>query len=497
MAQRSFLNAVKWAYTANWGDRAFSALFTFVLAALLGPRDFGVVSLAMVYIAFVQMLLNQGLMAALIQRKQLDPEHLDTVFSTNVVFSLVLAGLSMLFGHWWAGVNRLPELVAIISALSLCIPIEGLAIVQLALLQRRMDFKTLSLRANASVVLGGIVGVVMAFRGYGVWSLVGQQIAKDLCSLALLWKQGGWWPRVRFSWIHLRDLMGFSTSNFVSQLAIFFDAQGTAILMGAFFGPVAVGLYRLAERLVSSVTTVTTSSIQAVSLPEFSRLQDQPEELRRSIITCLRLAATVTLPAMAGLYVVSDATVMVVGQKWILAATVLRILSVLGMLTFFTMFTGPLLQALSRPHHLAVLEWSRTLVGGGLLVIAGVWVRHSSVQWQIDAIALTRFGMGALLVLPVFLYLLLRLGDVPLRDMLVSIAPASASALAVFASVFLLYPSHLLADSRPVIQLAVQVLIGGTAGLATLLLLDKQLRTALFAMGQRRLGSLAVSKQVA
>ena len=79
--------------------------------------------------------------------------------------------------------------------------------------------------------------------------------------------------------------MGFSTSNFVSQLAIFLDAQGGAILMGALFGPVAVGLYRLAERLVSSVTSVTTSSIQAVSLPEFSRLQDNPAELRKSIIS--------------------------------------------------------------------------------------------------------------------------------------------------------------------------------------------------------------------
>ena len=280
----SFLNAVKWAYTANWGERAFAALFTFLLAALLGPRDFGVVSLAMVYIAFVQMLLNQGLMAALIQRKELDDAHLDTVFWTNVGLSLTLAGLSVLFSHWWAKMNRLPELVAIVSTLSLCIPIEGLAIVQIALLQRQMDFKVLALRANASVLLGGVVGVAMAWRGYGVWALVGQQLAKDLIALTLLWGHGQWWPRARFSWKHLRDLMGFSTSNFVSQLAIFFDAQGGAILMGALFGPVAVGLYRLAERVVSSVSAVATSSIQAVSLPEFSRLQDKPDELRQILL---------------------------------------------------------------------------------------------------------------------------------------------------------------------------------------------------------------------
>ena len=119
-----------------------------------------------------------GLLAAMIQRKDLDREHSNTVFCTNVMLSVILAGLSILFSRWWAAINHLPELIAIISTLSLCIPIEGLAIVQIALLQRKMDFRTLSLRANASVLLGGAVGVTMAYSGYGVWSLVGQQIAR-------------------------------------------------------------------------------------------------------------------------------------------------------------------------------------------------------------------------------------------------------------------------------------------------------------------------------
>jgi O-antigen/teichoic acid export membrane protein len=497
MAQKSFLNAVKWAYTANWGERAFAALFTFLLAAILGPRDFGVVSLAMVYIAFVQMLLNQGLMTALVQRKELEDTHLDTVFWTNVALSVGLAGLSVLFSRWWASINHLPELVAIISTLSLCIPIEGLAIVQIARLQRQMDFKTLSLRANASVLVGGTVGVVMAYLGYGVWALVGQQIAKDLAALALLWQQGRWRPRVHFSWKHLRDLMGFSTSNFISQLAIFFDAQAGAILMGTLFGPIPVGLYRIAERLVSSVTAVATSSIQSVSLPEFSRLQDRPEELRKSILTCVRLAATVTLPAMAGLFVVSGTMMNLMGPKWVLASGVLKILSILGMLMLFVMFTGPLLQALSRPHHHAILEWTRTVVGSGLLIAAGVWARHSTVEWQVNAIALARFAMVAVFVTPVFLYLLLHLGRISVRELLKSITPAFASATAVFISVYFLYPSRVMAEAKPAIQLCVQVVIGSLCGLAILLLLDRQLRAALLALVQRRTGRLAISNGVA
>jgi len=241
---------------------------------------------------------------------------------------------------------------------------------------------------------------------------------------------------------------------------------------------------------------VATSSIQSVSLPEFSRLQDKPDELRRSIMTCIRMAATVTLPAMAGLFVVSDTTMNLMGSKWIVASGVLKILSVLGMLMLFVMFTGPLLQALSRPHHHAALEWTRTLIGTGLLIAAGVWARSRTVEWQVNAIALARFATGAVLVTPVFLYLLLRLGRISVRDLLKSIAPSVASAAAVFVSVYLLYPSRMLSDTRPAIQLGLQVIIGGVCGLTALLMSDKQLRTALLAIVQRRT-RLAISNQVA
>ena len=86
----------------------------------------------------------------------------------------------------------------------------------------------------------------MAVSGFGVWALVGQQIVKDLSAVILLWNLSAWRPRFEFSWKHLRELMGFSTSNFISQLAIFFDAQAGAILMGTLFGPIPVGLARLA-----------------------------------------------------------------------------------------------------------------------------------------------------------------------------------------------------------------------------------------------------------
>src|SRR5258708_443934 len=266
--QRSFLNAVKWAYTANWGERAFSALFTFILATILGPRDFGIVSIALIYIMFLQIFLDQGFVAALIQKKDLDQKHLDAVFWMDLVLSLFLVALSVLLRRRWAAANHAPELALLISVLSLSIPIEGLAVVQGALLKREMDFKSLSIRSNASVLIGGVVGIAMAFAGFRVWALVGQQIVRDLSALVLLWRFSHWRPRVQFSLKHLKKLMNFSVPNFYAQTAIFADMQAGSVLLGLLFGPVAVGLYRLADRFMSSVVAMATTSIQTLSLPE-------------------------------------------------------------------------------------------------------------------------------------------------------------------------------------------------------------------------------------
>jgi O-antigen/teichoic acid export membrane protein len=492
--QRSFLNAVKWAYTANWGERAFSSLFTFLLAALLGPREFGVVSVAMIYIAFIQMFMNQGLVAALIQKKDLQSEHLNSVFWMNLMLGLGFGGLSILFSGFWAAVNHAPELSKVILVLTLCIPIEGLALVQMALLQRDLDFKSLSIRANVSVLIGGIVGIAMAYKGLGAWAIVGQQLIKDTAALTLLWTQSKWRPKVCFSWHHLKELVSFSSSNFAAQLGVFADLQSGAILLSILFGPAAVGLFRLAERVVSSVLSIGTSSIQAVSLPEFSRLQDKPEELRKSVLTIIRFCAALTLPAMAGLIAVSDDLMASLGPKWMPASEVLRILSVLGVMSMFSIFTGPLLQALSRPHHLAVLEWVRTLVGGGALCIAALLVKDSGIQSQIAAIASARLAVGGLLVLPVFLWLLLRLSGMAFTEVLAVVTPSAVSAVAVLVPVMVFHAMGWMSGAMPLVRLASEVAIGGIAGVTALLAFDAPIRSNVSNLFYRKLGHPIISK---
>ncbi len=491
--QRSFLNSIKWAYTANWGERAFSALFMFILAALLGPRDFGVISVALTYILFLQMFLDQGLAAALIQRKDLEQEHLDSVFWMDLALSLLLLLVSVACSRWWAKVNHAPEAAPIISVISVSIVIEALSVVQTSLLRRQMDFKSLSIRTNASVLVSGVIGIGVALAGGGVWSLVVQQIVRDLTALVLLWKLSPWRPRLEFSWRHLKELMGFSVPNFAAQLANFAEGQAGSVLLGILFGPVALGLYRLADRLVNSVVVMATSSIQAVSLPEFSRLQDRATELRTSALSCIRLSSAVTLPALAGLAALSAPLMAVMGSQWAPASDVLKVLCAAGMCIIFAYFTGPLMQALARTHELALLEWTRTVLGVLLLVAAGLIVRGDPLNSQLLAIGLARLVMSAFIITPVFLYILMHLAGISFRDLTGALLPSVAAAATVVVAVAVCRSLAAGADIKPVIQLALQVAMGAVAGIGILLTADPQLRATAIRVfgGQRIAGGLS------
>jgi O-antigen/teichoic acid export membrane protein len=483
--QPSFLNSVKWAYTGNWGEKIFSALFSVIVAGILGPRDFGVAAIALVYIGFLQLFLDQGLAAALIQRKNLEQEHADAVFWMDLALSVFLVGLSILFSRSWAAINHAPQVAVIIPVYSLCIIFEALSIVQTALLRREMDFKSLSIRTNVSVLLSGILGIALAFRGYGVWALVAQQLAKDIIALTLLWKLSKWKPRFEFSWKHLKDLLSFSIPNFGAQLGIFAEGQAGSVVLGLFFGPVAVGLYRIAERVTNSIVTMAMASIQSVALPQFSRLQDDPEELAKSVLTCIRMSAAITLPSLAGLAAVSQPLMATVGVQWIPAAPALKVLSVLGMISIFGFFTGPLMQALGRTRQIALLEWARAIVNVAILAGAG-WLAHTAaVNWQVMAIAIGRFVASFFLVVPVFVYILLRLCRISIRDFASAIFPSACAAVSTAGAVMLfhwLVGAHWLSNVKPVILLGIEVVLGGIVGLTVLLKLESQLYRSIVGM---------------
>ncbi len=397
----SFHSSLKWTFLQTWGDRAFGLVFTFLLAAILGPRDFGIVALALIYIALVQLLNEGGIQTAIVQREDLQRQHLSSAFWMNLALCLVLAAVSFLLAGWWARVNDVPELEDVVKVLSILLVIQGLTIVPLAIFQREMRFKALAIRETAAVVVGGALGLTLALRDAGVWALVAQQLGFAGTQLVLLWSMSSWRPGFNFSRPHARSLVGFSSGVFLANLGGFLNRRADALLMGLFFGPVAVGLYRLADRFMDNLLEVTMRPIAYVSLPFFSRLQNDRPALREAVASCVRTTLILTVPAMAVMAACSDFLMAVMGSEWEPAADVLKLLALVGIGKAIVFFTGPLLFAVARPHLRAVMLWILAAFSAGIVLLVGWLLTDSSSADQAFGMAVSRAAYFLAIVIPV------------------------------------------------------------------------------------------------
>ncbi|MGH3113624.1 MAG: oligosaccharide flippase family protein, partial [Gaiellaceae bacterium] len=413
--RRTFFGSLKWAFAMNVGQRTLGALFTFILAAILGPYDFGVVAMALVYISLTHVFLEQGFSTALIQRENLEPDHLQAAFWINLASCVFLAGLTVALSGWWADVNGAPELQEVLSVLSLLLVIEGLIIVQDALLKRNAEFKKLAVMTNVAALVGGVLGIALALAGGGVWALVVQQLSMDATALVLFWIVSSWRPALRFSRRHARDLIGFSSHVLLANFGGFVNRRADALLVGVFFGPVVVGIYRLADRFVDLVLEIGMRPVGLVALPLFSRLQRDRDSLRSAVDSCMRVTLVAAVPSLLVLAACSEFLLAVMGPEWSAGADAVKLLALAGIGKAIISFTGPLLFAVGRPAFRAVMLWLLGAASAGAVVAVASLLESASEERQIFGVALSRALLFLVVFVPINLVVIEWLTDFRMR----------------------------------------------------------------------------------
>jgi O-antigen/teichoic acid export membrane protein len=473
---RSFGQALKWSYVMDVGRQVTTLAVTFVLAGMLGPAAYGIVAIAAVYISFLQLLLAQGLQPAIIQRRDLREEHKDSAFWMIMGVAIALTLLTIPLSGWWADVNNTPDLGPVVLALSLTLPIEGLRVVQEALMRRDLNMRPLAIRTNVSVIAGGVVGVAFALTFRNVWALVAQQLATSLFDVLALWWFSRWRPRFRFRAWAARDLLSFSVGSSVASLGVFVNSRADVLITGLFFGEVAVGLYRFASRLVDTVVSVTVSSLQGASLPELSRHQDSPRRFNERMEAVLRASALLSLPILGILAGVSDPLMEAVGDEWDRAVVPLSVLCIMGAGRAMTMLLGPVLQALGRTQLFAVLSWANGGLSAVSFVVAGVLLSDSDISHQVIAMSWSRAILYGGVFLVLNLWVLKWVTKVSIKVVLRASAPSAASGAAATV-VGLVTGAGLAGATHGVVRLAATGAAGAAAAGTMLLLLDPVVRS--------------------
>jgi O-antigen/teichoic acid export membrane protein len=419
---------VAWSALERWGSQLLGLAIFAVLARKLELEAFGVVGLTAVLLEYVRVFVDQGFSEAVVQRANLDKEHLDTAFWTGVLSGALLAGALALAAEPLAAVLGEPEaLTPIIRWLSLGLVISGLASTQAALLQRRLAFRQLAARSFVAQLLSGVLAIYLAFTGWGVWALVGHSLGEAVFGVVMLWSVSGWRPGFAVRWRAFRELflfganiVGFKLLNLTSQRIDF-------VLIGSLLGPAALALYSAAWRIFHAMTKLLTSVMNRVAFPVFARLQDDPERLRRAFYEATQLTSLITFPAFFGLAALApDILPFAFGEKWAASAPVMRVLAFVGILQSLTHFNGSLIKGAGKPAWRLGIASIQATVN-----VAAVWM---GVRYGITgvAVAITLAGFA---LYPLGFFAVRRLTAIePLRYANQFVAPLLASALCVAAA---------------------------------------------------------------
>ncbi len=379
--KKETIQGVFWSAIQNWGSQAGSLLVFLILARLLQPKDFGLVALSNIFITFIQIFLNQGFSSALIQRQKLDQEHLDTAFWTQISLGFLLTIASLISAGWVANLFQEPQLIPLIRCLSVLFFFNAFSQVQIALLKRKFAFKTLAIRALFGIFIGGIVGVVMAITGFGVWSLVAQELVYEGVGIIILWGASDWRPRLRVSLPHFQQLFDFGVHILAFQLVDFFNQRTDSLLIGYFLGAVALGYYAIAQRILKVMTQLLVGTANQVALPTFSRLQTDLNRFREAFYQATQLTSLIAFPTFLGMIALTpELIILLFGKQWLPTIPIMQILALVGLLRSVSFFNESVFMAMDKP------SWRFRL--GLLNTILNVVACFLAVRWGLMAVAL-------------------------------------------------------------------------------------------------------------
>ncbi len=327
-----------WSFVSQGGKQVSSLIITAVLARLLSPSDFGIVGMAVVFTGFGDVFKDLGLSKALIQKQDIDNSHLYSAFWINIGFGLLLTSVIILISPLIALFYNKPELKPILIVLSFNFIISSLTIIHQTILTKEMDFRSLTIRDIVAIAGSGAVGIILAYKGFGVWSLVFQMLSYTILNSFLLWKLSEWRPKIFFSYSAIKDMLHFSINftgfNIVNYLARNMDY----LLIGKFLGPQALGLYTIAHKLMMFPLQNISWVITKVLFPAFSKIHNDLERLKRVYLVIIRSISYISFPLMAGLFIVAPEFVNVVfGPKWAGAIILIRILCICSI--FHSLYT--------------------------------------------------------------------------------------------------------------------------------------------------------------
>lgn len=348
-AKSKLINGVVWNTLEKILVKGASFIIGIVLARLLAPKDYGLLGMLAVFISISQVFIESGFAKALIQKKDCNDVDYSTAFFTNIIISILVYMVMFVIAPLVARFYEEPLLKDLLRVLSINFVLGSLNIVQRANLMVKVDFKSLAKINFWGTLFGGIIGIIMAYSGFGVWALVAQTIGSTLIMLLLFPIYSKWHPLWIFSKDSFKALFGFGSKLLASGVVSVVFNNISTIAIGKYYNSTQLGYYTRATQFSTFFSNVLYEVIGTVTFPVLSQLQDEEERMVALYKKSLFYTFFVTAPIMVMVALLAKPLVLVLlTDKWLPCVVLLQILCLARLFTPLSAINMNILNAIGR-----------------------------------------------------------------------------------------------------------------------------------------------------
>ena len=351
-----------------------------VLARILSPEEYGLIGIVTIFTTVLTSVVDSGFSNSLILKTDSNKADYNTMFLTNMVLSLLLFILLFSCAPLIASFFRRPELVLLVRVMGLILIFQAFSIVQQTILTKRLGFKTKTKASLSSAILSGVIGIVLAIMGFGVWALVAQQLSKQFLYSILLWLYNKWIPNLIFNVQSFRYMWGFGWKLMASGLLYNIWNQLYQVVVGKCYSPTILGQYSRSKEYASIFSQNLTLVVQRVSYPAMAEIQDDTARMVAAYRKIIKMTMFVTAVCMISLGAIAEPLIYcLIGPQWNVAATFLPLICISMSLYPLHSINLNMLQIQGRSDILLVLEIVKKFVS---LIPLGLGV-YLSIYWML------------------------------------------------------------------------------------------------------------------
>ena len=367
------MNGVAWSFIDNIVGSGISFLVGIILARLLSPSDFGLIGMITVLFAIASTFIDSGFSTGLIRKLHCTQEEYSTVFYFNIIICCIIYIFLFILAPYLASFFNEIQLTILVRILSTAIFIDSITIVQRVILTRDINFKLQTKISLISSVSSGIIGIIMAYMGYGVWSLVCQIITKKNINGFLLWIYSKWRPSLCFSISAFKELFKFGSKLLGSGLIVTIQNNIYYFVIGKFFSASGLGYFTRAEQFNAIVTNNITGTLDRVFFPVLASIQSDELRLKATFKKMVRTSFFITYFSLMVMAIIAKPMIfLLIGEKWEPSILYLQLICIGSIFFPFNVVNSNILKVKGRSDLILRLQIIKTILTT-LIILSGIF----------------------------------------------------------------------------------------------------------------------------